>query len=53
MREQKGIDGSAGKDAMAAICCPCCVSIQVANELDHYEKAWFICTKTPLNNKEM
>lgn len=38
MREQKGIDGSTGSDALAAICCTPCVAVQVANELDHYEK---------------
>ena len=38
VREQQGIDGSVGGDAIASICCPCCVTVQVANELDHYGK---------------
>ena len=38
IREQKGIDGNVATDALASICCPCCVTVQVANELDHTEK---------------
>jgi len=33
-REKYGLEGSTGGDALAACCCGCCVSVQVANELD-------------------
>ena len=34
VREEHGIEGSVAMDALAACCCGCCVSTQVANELD-------------------
>ena len=34
LREQQQIEGSTMGDALAAVCCPCCVTVQVANELD-------------------
>ena len=33
-RERYGIDGGSCGDACAAVCCPCCASVQIANELD-------------------
>ena len=33
-REQYGLEGSDFGDAAAAVCCGCCASIQIANELD-------------------
>ena len=38
LREQQQIEGSTMSDALASICCPCCVTVQVANELDSLGK---------------
>ena len=34
LRDQNNIQGSTFNDAVAAFCCTCCASIQIANELD-------------------
>ena len=38
LRDQQGIEGSTLGDVCASLWCDCCVSIQIANELDHAGK---------------
>jgi len=35
VRQRNGYSGDACGDCIIACCCPCCTSIQIANELDH------------------